>query len=269
MDALVRSRRWSGPAFGEDLHQRLFRQSALVLLALVVGTALVVSVRRATGSLERPLAPTSLFAASLALVLAVTVLRLLAARSFSPQVLRAIDAAATIAVLGTALALSLPSTSRAGLALLWLTLVTSEAVTWIAWRRARRSTLDVPRSGEPLVQPAKDRDHWHEEPEDRTLAEAGLLQQLTRTRTAEGNEVIAGWLSVELAAEQRSATAHVAFCPPFARVPRIEIAVEGEQDARVKVAQVLAYGARFDVKLNAPASEPTVLPLRFTATASE
>ena len=93
-----------------------------------------------------------------------------------------------------------------------------------------------------------------------------VLQQLTRSRTADGGELLSGWLRVDLAAGQRTANLHVAFCPPFARVPRISVQQIGGPEARVKTAQSLPYGVRFDVKVAEEGSEASILLLQFAAT---
>jgi len=264
MDAIARPRHRFDQRLVEPLRQHLARQGACVLLALVVGAALLLGLRRFTGALERPLAPATLFAVGLALVIAVLVTRLIAARRFSPRALQTIDIVASVALLLAALSLSLPGASTVGLALFWGALVGTEAAAWSPWRQriVGRIAQNLEPGDEPEVPAESERSNL-----DCTTADEcpGLLQRIVRTRTPEGLDTLSGWLGVELAAGQRSATAHVAFCPPFARAPQIEISADSETNARVKVAQVLAYGARFDVKLSVPATEPQTLPLRFTA----
>jgi hypothetical protein len=76
-----------------------------------------------------------------------------------------------------------------------------------------------------------------------------LLQQITRTPTAEGREVIHGTLVAELAAGERSATLYVAFCPPFERLPQVEAEATDCPDASVKLIQALHHGAQLEVCL--------------------
>jgi hypothetical protein len=92
-----------------------------------------------------------------------------------------------------------------------------------------------------------------------------VLQQLTRSRTADGGELLSGWLRVDLAAGQRTANLHVAFCPPFARAPRVSVQQVGGPEARVKTAQTLPYGVRFDLKVADEGSEASILLLQFAA----
>ena len=68
-----------------------------------------------------------------------------------------------------------------------------------------------------------------------------------------------------LTAGQRSASVHVAFCPPFARTPNATVEqIEGSR-ARVKTVQLLPYGARFDLKLAVPSQLAETLLLEFSA----
>jgi hypothetical protein len=88
-----------------------------------------------------------------------------------------------------------------------------------------------------------------------------VIQQLVRTRLSDGSERLAGWLRVGLAPGQRSANVHVAFCPPFARSPRIHIEQREGPAARVKEGQLLPYGARLDLKLAQAAETATTVVL--------
>jgi hypothetical protein len=64
-----------------------------------------------------------------------------------------------------------------------------------------------------------------------------------------------------LAPGQRSANLHLAFCPPFARSPRISVQQREGPAARVKEGQLLPYGARLDLKLAQAAETATSLVL--------
>jgi hypothetical protein len=64
-----------------------------------------------------------------------------------------------------------------------------------------------------------------------------------------GGTIISGALRVVLPPGQESATAHVAFCPPLAQPPVIDLDLSEPVDARIKVAQALPHGARFEIKL--------------------
>lgn len=270
MDALLRSRRLLVREFGESLRRQVARQVVLLLLVLLLGVALTLGVRRLTDALERPLAASNLLAAGAALAATATLLRYAAQQLFSRRASQSIHAFVTLSLLVIGVSLSLPASPSSGLLTLWLLLIAAESLAWATCRTAHIPPRRVPPDSQRIVgsKPLDCVAPPIDEPSDVHAVEPGLLQQITRARTAAGIETVSGWLGVELSAGQRSATAHVAFCPPFARVPKIEVFTE-EDEARIKLAQVLPHGARFEVKLIAPAEEPHVLPLRFSATCGE
>ncbi len=100
-----------------------------------------------------------------------------------------------------------------------------------------------------------------------TIADSELdesvSQQLTRRREADG-QVIEGWTRVELLTGERHAAAHVAICPPLPCVPQCFAEQMDGPPARLKIAQVLAYGVRFEIKLDEPAAEPTSAVIEFS-----
>ena len=93
-------------------------------------------------------------------------------------------------------------------------------------------------------------------------------QQLTRRRTADGGELLTGWVRVSMAAGQRSTNVHLAFCPSFGRAPRVAVKQLGGPEARIKTVQVLPYAARFDLKLAALSESASTLLLQFSAEAA-
>jgi hypothetical protein len=104
------------------------------------------------------------------------------------------------------------------------------------------------------------------EPLDRP-PDRDVVQQLTRARAPDGSETLSGWLRVQLAAGQRNASVHVAFCPPFARTPKATLELLDGPEARVKTVQLLPYGARFDLKRTTPAEVSETLLLQIAAVA--
>jgi hypothetical protein len=92
-----------------------------------------------------------------------------------------------------------------------------------------------------------------------------VWQQMTRTRDAVGEEVISGWLRAEFQPGERTATLHVAFCPPLARTPELHVEQTSGPPARIKTAQLLPQGARFEIRLTTPAPQPEKLLLEFVA----
>jgi hypothetical protein len=244
--------------------------------ALMLAAAGVLLWRRVAGFLTSPLPWPALLLLGV-LVAAIAAAIRAAWRLRSPEgplgPLDAVVAAVpSTAVLAAGLAVSLPGTSPVGLALLWGILIGEECWFWgpVSWRRRlfrRRSSSNVrgvapgstPReTGHPITPIA-----LPEQPPAESV-----YQQLTRSRQSDGREVLAGWLRVPMAAGQRSANVHVAFCPPFARTPRVEVAQLDGPSARIKTVQVLPFGARFDLKLAAFSDEAAAVLLQFSAEAA-
>ena len=88
-----------------------------------------------------------------------------------------------------------------------------------------------------------------------------VLQRIERVQSADAGDILSGSVATQFARGQATAHIHLAFCPPFDRVPRLDYRQVAGPAARVKVGQVLPHGVRFDVKLASPAPEPTRLVL--------
>lgn len=99
------------------------------------------------------------------------------------------------------------------------------------------------------------------EPEQREQ----LIQQLTRLTTAAGADRLQATLYAQLPIRSRTTSVHVAFCPPFASLPHVEFEQADGPAARIKLAQLLVHGARFDVKLQAAAPESETVCIEMTA----
>ncbi len=80
-----------------------------------------------------------------------------------------------------------------------------------------------------------------------------VLQQLTRTELADGRHTIHATLTALFAPGQRTATLYVAFCPPFERLPEVDVDFDDATIATVKLTQLLHHGAQLDVSLSRPA----------------
>ncbi|MBS0209643.1 MAG: hypothetical protein JSS27_11890 [Planctomycetes bacterium] len=98
-----------------------------------------------------------------------------------------------------------------------------------------------------------------------TVEASDWSQQLRRYRSAAGEDTLSAQLRVTAAAGQRHLSAHVAFCPPFARVPCAEVHVTRGTGVQVKVGQLLPHGARLDLKLTEPGPATIELSLLVTA----
>jgi len=205
--------------------------AASICVAIAIG--LFLAARRLSGALAVPLPPLQL-AVTAALVLGWAV----AARALVPRSLAA-WASATVLIL-FAVACSFPG---------------ERAVDWLVWLSAfgvflvsqnMRIAFPTQRSS-----PAVTREQ--------------ILQQLTRSRTTDGHDVVRGTLVAEFAPGERTVTLFVAFCPPFERLPHVEL----ESAAGAKVIQTLHNGAQLDVRLPRAAETSTTATVDIYATDAE
>jgi hypothetical protein len=95
---------------------------------------------------------------------------------------------------------------------------------------------------------------------------ATLVQRLSRSRTADGCETIRGSLVAEFAAGERTAVLHVAFCPPFERLPTVESEIAEGPACELKLAQILHQGCRFEARLARASTRPERVTIEFVAT---
>ncbi|HWB08275.1 MAG TPA: hypothetical protein VG826_03585 [Pirellulales bacterium] len=102
---------------------------------------------------------------------------------------------------------------------------------------------------------------------DRTARQNLVLQQYTRLLTAEGEEIVRGSLLVIVDRGSRMSAGHVAFCPPLAQRPELELQPESTTKATLKVSQLYPHGARIEVRLPQTAQTDTTVPVRFVARA--
>ena len=91
------------------------------------------------------------------------------------------------------------------------------------------------------------------------------LQRIERVRTAAGDDILTGSVAASFSPGQATAQIHLAFCPPFAGVPRLDYRQTEGPAGRIKVGQSLPHGVRFDVKLSSPADVSTRLLLELRA----
>ncbi len=189
-------------------------------------------------------------------------------------------ASPTSAVVVAGLSLSLPESTAVGLAVFWTIIIGAEScffVRSIFGTRLKSCFSFVQVCRGRLVSPSISDDSA-----DGTVGRAGngtlfeiaiepkpaderITQQLVRSQDAAGGETISGILRAEFLRGQRTATVHVAFCPPLAALPALEVAQTDGPSARVKTVQLLPYGARFDIKLARDAEAPASVSLRFSA----
>ncbi|MCH8839461.1 MAG: hypothetical protein IH831_02045 [Planctomycetes bacterium] len=95
------------------------------------------------------------------------------------------------------------------------------------------------------AKPAKSAQQWQEE----------IIQRLYRVRNEDGSELIYGTLRADFQTGQRTAVLHVGFCPPLPYLPEIEAEALPGSEARLKIVQALAHGARLNVRLPSTPTE--------------
>jgi hypothetical protein len=246
----------------DDLVAAVQDWTGSVLTWLLVLAALVVGSRRLSGALAHPLNPPALLAAGAALAAAAALRGKRATAARFP---------ASAAVLIAGAALTLPGGSFPATVAFWSVLLAEECWTWR--HVLPRGMRWLPRglaAGDPgpIVAFPHDRPGGPQSGgRDDDPPADDVLQQLTLRRGEDGGRQLFGWLRLPLVAGQRTGNVHVAFCPPLAAAPAVEVEQITGPPCRIKTAQVLPYGARLEVKLAAPAARPGSVLLRFAATA--
>jgi hypothetical protein len=239
------------------------RSASVVALGLLVAAAAVVAWRRLAGALTSPPPPAILLTAAV-LATSVAAIRgwwrgpLVKPFSRLDWGLMILTSLAT-AVLTVGLCPS--GTPAAWVAAVGALFAAEESWTWL--RRLRRRVPSRGAGCQSAVGKGQVGNLSLQE-----VPPEGVLQQLTRSRAADGIEEISGWLRTCFAAGQRTASVHVAFCPPLAAVPELAVEQIDGPEARIKTAQVLPYGARVDLKLAAASGEPASVLLQFSARTS-
>ena len=197
-------------------------------LVLALAVAVFLLARRSSGALDTPLAPIPLVATAFALVAWANAIRLCLRDR------RAAWLAAAVLVL-VAIACSFPG---------------ERTIDWLVWLSAFAAFGLCPATRNS---PAR----------GSVAAEEQVLQQLTRSLAADGTESIHGTLFAEFAPGERTAILHVAFCPPFERLPTVDAEAE---DGDVKIAQVLHQGARLEARIPHASSTLRRVTVEFLAT---
>jgi hypothetical protein len=268
--------RWNFPAS----HWRFCAVGAFA--GLFASAALLFACRRLSGALVNPLPTILLIPSGLLAGVSALGIRTLWQRSSHRKAPShgnlVLDVLLGASLLIFAAALCLPGTNAWGLGFFWLFIAAEEIWAWqpraMSWLRRswskkgaiRQVRVDAAQSAVPHVAPA----------ETSTAAVAALLtspawpakdvtQQLIRSVAGDGSDTLSGWLRLDFAPHQRIGNLHVAFCPPFAGMPELTVTqIEGPQ-ARIKIAQLLPYGARLDLKLITFSEAPASVLVQFSA----
>jgi hypothetical protein len=248
---------------------------------LFAAAALMFACRRISGALVSPLSPVLLIISGLLAGVSALGIRTIwqrpSDRNTSLHGKLVLDVLLGASLLIFAAAISLPGTNAWGLGFFWLFIAAEEiwawrprATAWLrrSWKKNGAIRQDSAKSAVPRVESA----------ETSPAAVAALLtspdrhakdvtQQLIRSMSADGSEVLSGWLRLDFAPHQRIGNLHVAFCPPFAGMPELTVSQIDGPGARIKIAQLLPYGARLDLKLVAFSEESASVLVQFSARA--
>jgi len=221
--------------------------AASTIVALAIGAFLLA--RRAAGAFSAPLPVSQLLATAVIAATWALVVREFSARRPLPIAL------ALIVLLMLGVACSWPG---------------ARVIDWLVWPSAMFAVVLCPpfaRSAakQPLRVASSATEIKRTEGNDEDDSEQ-VLQQLTRIRTEGGREAIRGLLIAEFAPGERQVTLYIAFCPPFERLPQVEVNVADDSDAAVKLTQLLHNGAQLDVRLPQTADENTTVALELFAT---
>ncbi len=249
---------------------RLVRTITGSLLALLALAGLLICIRRAGGALVEPLSGPALVGLGGLLTLAVLAFRAalpMANLSVSRATLYLTWAAPSVVLLLWAAGLSLHEASNGGLVGLCGLLLAEES--W-SWGRLRQNAAAPRESHGMTVRPRVAVAQSERSPvgaavlgeSDKELE--GISQQIVRRRQEDGGEAIEGWVRAEFLPGQRHAAAHVAICPPLDRVPECFAEQMDGPAAQIKIAQVLPYGVRFEIKLDKPADESQSVIVEFS-----
>ncbi len=274
----------------------------LPLLGLAGGT---LAWRRLAGALHEPLDAWTLATTAVVLAAASGAVRFLGRGycgrgvSSSPWLAAAVLFGPTAAILAAGFSLNVPGTSVAGLAVLWGVLAMGELsglvlgsfaaegtarLTARAWRLAAA----LPETFKSVASPsAVARGHRFDAAHEpsapaveqsplpaETVLDAAtfdetphgeLTQQIVRMQASDGTETMSGRLRASFEPGQRTASVHLAFCPPFSSLPTVEVEQIDGPPGRIKTVQLLPYGVRFDLKLFKDAEEPLGVLLQFSA----
>jgi hypothetical protein len=215
-----------------------------VAIAFALGAFLLM--RRASGAFSSPVPVPQLLATAIVATAWAIVIRELSSSSI------AIVALLLIILLMLALACSYPG---------------ARIIDWLVWPTALVATALCPPLMQIAIRRPRKANSRPVDAEDESAAQTEkVVQQLTRVRLDDGHEAIRGLLVAEFASGERQVTLYTAFCPPFERLPQVEVNLADDSDATLKLVQLLHNGAQIDVRLSGPAPEATSVAVEFFAT---
>jgi hypothetical protein len=264
---------------------RVKRLAGERLVWLVIATAIglfalavLLLCRRAASAIHEPLPAAGLILVGISLAAIASIAHGIGRLSAQKNCNLISEITLSVALFAVAATLTMPGASLPGLCFFWLILLAEEAWAWQT-RLHRgagcqpaltiRPLGNLPHNEPHGVLPNPTEPTARQEPRPsecvETILPEEVTQQLTRSTAADGTEELAGWLRVPFTVGQRTISVHLAFCPPFAHVPELNVEQIDGPETRIKAAQVLPYGARLDLKLHAASETPSTVVLQFSA----
>ncbi len=250
--------------------------------------SLVLFARSAGGGFQRPIesgvfVTTAMILASVSASLRLSWLRNVRFRlsHWSDVLLMCLPSVAS-AIIG--FSVMLPGSAAIALTVFWLVLLAGETIVWgpVMYRRRfwrwepepeglgrtvaeepnlRTDPLAAPDGAEPTGSSSRIDGDQHP-PEH-------VSQQLIRLRDTSGQDAVRALLRGTFAPGQRALSLHVAFCPPLESTPHVQTRQLDGAATRIKVAQVLPYGARLDLRLERFSEEAETVLIKVLAGARE
>lgn len=225
--------------------------------------------RRVAGALTEPLPSLALIGAGLAALSFAFLVRTLGqiiAISATDRLLSICKWPMCLSLLAVAIVISLPRSSPIGLIPLWLTVVGTEIVL-LRWRfHQDHGHINRVRDRQQARKEIAVQNFGSNRTESLPLLDelADATQQVVY-RIVDGKLIVEGWLQIGFTTGQRTATAHIAFCPAFERVPVVDAEQASGCECAIKAALVLPWGVRWEIKLGSPATEPSIAKIEFIA----
>lgn len=190
----------------------------------------------------------------------------------------------TLMVVVAATLFSIVLLPKSAIAAMWLTLGVHETYWLGQWMRipnaaAAPAPVPEPTTAEtvfqmaPRTQPAVEPGKTPEPPEPTTSAVAEatpderVQSTMVRSILEDGAETVAGMVRVTFSPGEQSRAAHVGFVPSMESDPEVELEQCEGPEATLRIDEARCYGARIDVRLPRPVTEPTTIAFEYAATA--
>jgi len=252
-----------GGSWIRDWQLALAISSSLLLLAF----CLLVAFRRFSGGLQSaPDAPALIAVGLLLAALAAAVhygSQMLSGRRSS--VYHLVQGLLPLGLAISIFSVCVPGSSPVGV-LVVLGIIGTEELFWIARPFKRRVRSESRQSIlPPTVAPRPPKEQGPAVDDFFSDFPSEVIRRIERTRGPVGEDICWGQVRSDFHAGQRTASIHLAFCPPFAVNPTLHFEQIEGPEASVKATQVLPYGARLEVRLARTESTPAETRIEFSA----